>query len=108
MPHPHQLILCDGPRCCRDPEFAGLVHEARNLQEAQPRALEVTSYPCLGRCGAGPNLLMRKVSALGEGDPGYRDLDGTTYYHDVSARSLVAIVRAHCDEDAAAEGGEPF
>lgn len=65
----------------------------------------VVDFTCFGRCGEGPNLLVRPV----EGDvdlkaePGFDELDGVEgFYTEVDVERMEQILEQHCRK------GEPI
>lgn len=91
----YQLIVCDGPRCCQKPGFRTLVQLAK--EAAQAPELQMATFGCLGRCASGPNMLVRTVDTPHAIKPGFKDLDGSTYYYGVNATKFAQIVRSHCE-----------
>jgi (2Fe-2S) ferredoxin len=59
-------------------------------------------YTCFGRCSEGPNLLVREIQTLEEGElePSANDLYGVHgFYSDLDASRCARIVSEHCEQD---------
>lgn len=102
-----QLVICDGPRCSVRGRPAALWQHAEALLAGEPDwQLSVASFSCLGRCPAGPNVLVRTLPAAADPSeaPGLFDLDGACHYWAVDHDLLERILRAHCEGRGALAG----
>lgn len=110
----YQVVVCEGPTCggCHDSpaltdELTGLV-QVRGLRS---RA-RVFSSLCLGRCGQGPNLVVRQLDGderLAIEPTMYELEEGVTLYSDVQQPRLDELVTKHLQQDQPVPGwAEPY
>ena len=97
-----QILLCDGPSC-------GLCHDSASLKDqleevvasndALTGRVAVRDYTCFGRCGEGPNMLVREVVDAKQlhVEPSVRELDGVEgFYTDLDEARCKKIMEEHC------------
>ena len=99
-----QILVCDGPSCAGCPgmdELRAELAQRIDASEDLKQRVGVVDFTCFGRCGEGPNLLVRPLEpkeSLTE-EPRFDRLDGIEgFYCEVGPSQLARVLDEHCGQ----------